>query len=142
MKAERTYGDDVGRKLGWVLAQISCVEERRHASLTLGMDPLLLEMAARALAGELRCLRPGAFPSEIVPIPPHPRQTHMVDASLDGCLVTIRQRPSVGEGSGPPDNPMGPAIVSHDQETYCLDKVQFSDMQAWQGALSQRGVTP
>jgi hypothetical protein len=140
LKAMRAYGDEVGHKLMWVLGRLSHAAERSHATTTLGMDPLLVEMAARALAGELRCLRSGVFAPEIVPVPLHPRQTHRVDASLDGRQVTIRQRPSVGEAPGQPDNPMGPAIVSQDQEIYCLDGVQLPGRQAWQEALSRRGL--
>ena len=51
-KAELAYGDDVIAKLRWVLEQLADAGERRHSSEALGMDPSLLEAAARALAAE------------------------------------------------------------------------------------------
>jgi hypothetical protein len=51
-KAELAYGDDVLGKLRWVLDRLGEAEERRHASEALGMDPSLLDAAARALAAE------------------------------------------------------------------------------------------
>ena len=74
-KAERAYGQDVGRKLGWVLERLSHAEERRHASAVLGMDPSLMDTAARALAGEFQRLRPGLLPPEVVRALPHPRRS-------------------------------------------------------------------
>jgi hypothetical protein len=51
-KAELAYGDDVAGKLRWVLARLDDAAERRHASEALGMDPSLLDAAARALSAE------------------------------------------------------------------------------------------
>lgn len=58
VKAEHAYGADVVVKLGWVLERLDDAEELRHASTALGMEPSLFEAAARALLGEIRCLRP------------------------------------------------------------------------------------
>jgi hypothetical protein len=137
-KAERAYGDDVGRKLAWVLERLSLAEERVNASATLAMDAGLLSTAARALSGELRCLRPGWFPPQAARVPPHPRQTHMVDASLDGRQVEIRLRPNVGGVPGKLDNPLGPAVVSNNREAYWLDGVQLPSAQKWQDLLALR----
>jgi len=51
-KAERAYGEDVVRKLAWVLERLSDAEERRQTSAALGMDPSLLDSAVHALAAE------------------------------------------------------------------------------------------
>jgi Nucleotidyl transferase AbiEii toxin, Type IV TA system len=141
-KAERAYGDDVGRKLARVLERLSHAGERAHVSAALGMDPLLLDAAARALLGEVRCLRIGACPADAVQVPPHPRQTHMVDASSDGRLVSIRQRPSVGEVPGKLDNTDGPAVVSRNREVYYLDGLRLPSAQKWREALSLRAAKP
>lgn len=55
-KAERAYGEDVVRKLEWVLDQLSDPEERRHASAALGMDSLVFDTAVSALAAEFPAL--------------------------------------------------------------------------------------
>jgi hypothetical protein len=137
-KAEQAYGDDVSRKLAWVLERLSHADERRHAAVGLGMDPFLTDAAARALAGEVRCLRSDTFPAGDIAVPAHPRHTHMVDASLDGQSVTIRQRPPVGLFAGTRDNPLGPAVVSHDEEIYFRDGVRFPSRKEWLDAVSQR----
>jgi len=142
VKAEHAYGDDVGRKLMWVLDRLSLAEERRGASATLGMDARLLDAAVGALAGELRCLQPSAFPSDAAPVPPHPRETHRVDASLDGGLVSIRRRPKAGAGFGVLDNPSGPAVVSRTCATYFLDGVRIADERKWRETLSPRAADP
>jgi len=71
-KAERAYGDDVGRKLVWVLERLSHPDERNRAASVLGMDLGLLEAAARTLAEELLHIRPRWFgaASGIVPRDP------------------------------------------------------------------------
>jgi hypothetical protein len=51
-KAELAYGEDVVRKLEWVLERLADAEERGHASVALGMDSLLVDAAARALSSE------------------------------------------------------------------------------------------
>jgi hypothetical protein len=51
-KAELAYGEDVVRKLEWVLETLADAEERGHASVTLGMDSLLVDAAACALSSE------------------------------------------------------------------------------------------
>ncbi|MDR3532458.1 MAG: hypothetical protein P4L90_18135 [Rhodopila sp.] len=140
LKAEQAYGNDVERKLAWVLGRLADAEERRHTSAALGMDPRLLDAAARALLGEFRCLRPGALLPGILPIPPHLRQTHVVDASLDGRKVAIRKRPPIGCVSGRLDNSLGPAAVFRDREMYFLDGVRCPNMDAWRQAVAQRGA--
>jgi hypothetical protein len=61
-KAERAYGDDVGRKSACVLDQLSLAKESTHAALALGMERDAVIAATRALAGELLGLRPGWLP--------------------------------------------------------------------------------
>jgi Nucleotidyl transferase AbiEii toxin, Type IV TA system len=141
-KAERAYGDDLDQKLLWVIQCLSDAEQRRQASEALGMEPLLLDAAARALCGEVMCLRPGLFGAAFTGVPPHPRQTHMVDASLDGGQVTIRRRSPpgqvLGHVPGVLDNPIGPAMVSENDEGYFLDGVRLRDMGEWQDILARR----
>jgi hypothetical protein len=137
-KAEHAYGEDVGRKVTWVLERLSHSEERRAAALALGMDARLLDAAVRALAGELRCLRPGWFAEGVGRVPLHPRQTHMVDASLDGRQVGIRQRPLVGEVPGKLDNPLGPAVIANNREAYFLGGMRLPSAQKWQDVLASR----
>jgi hypothetical protein len=138
LKAEHAYGDEVGRKIAWVLERLSHAGERRIVSSALGMDAGLLHAAARALSGEFRCLRPGWFPAGAGKVPVHPRQTHMVDASLDGRKVRIRQRPSVGEVPGKLDNTLGPAVVSDRREAWFLDGVRLPNVQKWHDGLASR----
>jgi hypothetical protein len=139
-KAEHAYGDDVVRKLEWVLARLADVDERRHASAALGMKPRLFEAAARTLLGEFLCLRPGLIATGAAPVPLHPRHTHLVDASLNGRWVAIRKRPLNGRVPGMLDNTMGPAVVFRGREIYCLDGVRFPNMPAWREALTARGA--
>ncbi len=51
-KAELAYGEDVVRKLVWVLKRLDDAVERRHASEALGMDPSLVDAAIHALSDE------------------------------------------------------------------------------------------
>ena len=138
--AEHAYGGDVALKLGWVLERLANADERRHASAALGMEPRLFEAAARALLGEFRCLRLDTGSYDLLPIPLHPRHTHMVDASLDGRRVAIRRRPSIGQPPGRLDNSMGPAAVFRGRRIYCLDGIRFPNMLAWQATLTAPGA--
>jgi hypothetical protein len=52
-KAERAYGEDVVRKLEWVVGRLADEAERAHAAASLGMDRLLVDAATSALSGEL-----------------------------------------------------------------------------------------
>ena len=139
-KAEHAYGDEVVQKISWVLERLSDDEERGRAATSLGMDRSLLDAAVRALAGEFRCLRPGAFSSLLVQVPLHPRRTHMVDAALDGQQIKIRQRPAVGDILGRLDNPLGPAVVSPGNQAYFLEDVRFVDVSEWHKAVSLRAA--
>jgi hypothetical protein len=141
-RAEHAYGDDVVRKLVWVLDHLSLDGERRHASASLGMDLPLLEAATRALAGEVRQLRPKVFSPDFIQLPPYSRQTHMADASLDGSQAVIRRRPAIGTIAGKVDNTMGPAMVSRGGEGYFLDGVPYTDRQEWQRAVALRETQP
>jgi hypothetical protein len=141
-KAEHAYGDDVVRKLVWVLDHLSVAGELSRAAESLGMDLALLEAAARALAGEVRLLRPQAFSPDFVQLPTYSPRTHMADASLDGTQVAIRRRPAVGTIAGTLDNRMGPAMVSQGSEHYVLDGVPCADREEWQRAVAGRATQP
>jgi Nucleotidyl transferase AbiEii toxin, Type IV TA system len=143
-KAERAYGDDVDQKLFWVIERLSGADERLNASSALGMEPTLLDAAAKALCGELLCLRPDRFGAAFVGVrvPKHPRQTHMIDASLEHNEVAIRQRPAVGQVPGKLDNPIGPAVVSGDREVYFLDGVKLQGIGEWLDILANRATNP
>jgi hypothetical protein len=58
-KAQHAYGDDIGRKLAWVLERLTRADERGQASAALGMDPVSLDQAVDALSSEVRRVRPG-----------------------------------------------------------------------------------
>lgn len=61
-KAERAYGDDIGRKLAWVLERLSDPQQSGAAAAALGMDAGLVAAAGSALAAEIRRVRPGPLP--------------------------------------------------------------------------------
>jgi hypothetical protein len=101
------------------------------------MGSILVEAGARALLGEVLTQRPAAGPASFVRPPPYPRQTHMVDACLNGHLIRIRKRPPVGSVQGKLDNPLGPAELSPHREEYFLDGVGYSGIQEWRDAVSR-----
>lgn len=53
VKTEHAYGDDVRRKLVWVLERLAIDNERLFAATTLGMDSVMLAGAVDALRIEL-----------------------------------------------------------------------------------------
>jgi hypothetical protein len=50
--AERAYGDDIARQLGWALDRLAEAAERRHAATVLGMEATTLDQAVDALRQE------------------------------------------------------------------------------------------
>ena len=59
VRQERAYGEDVGRKLRWVLERLDQADARGQAAAVLGMDPALVTKAVHAPSVECRRLTPG-----------------------------------------------------------------------------------
>lgn len=63
-KAEHAYGEDVRRKLVWVLERLATDDERLFAATTLGMDPVMLAGAVDALRIEVTRHWPAVVPGD------------------------------------------------------------------------------
>lgn len=71
-KAERAYGEDIRRKVAWVLDQLAIGDVRSAAAMALGMDAPILDNAVQGLRNEATRIWPDPVDDHVTAVPPAP----------------------------------------------------------------------